>query len=226
MRNERLNFEEAGLKLLEKFSPKSQKNPTGNSARSNEKGLRIQCFVHGPHGGESSVILFFEDESRRKRLVVDGRILYASLRAVKCRDVNLPVGMNSYTSWIPVVAGRPLHASGRHSDIVAWADLGEGWQGRAEVLQPETPRRVHPDNRECGQCRIFDAPSGKDMLTRVTHLYANGGYSAKEWEINAEADTRGGPPLTPTNVGWCWKTKSLVAKGSPACEKDFMEKTR
>jgi len=208
------------IKISSKFS-------NGNSPRPTAKGLRVRCVVHGPHGTEKSAELLFSDGSKRKRIDVDGRILYATLKQSQARDVNLPAGMESYPVWIPTISGRDVHASGRHSDHVSWTDLGEGWQGRAEVLQPEAVRRVHPEGRECGECRIFDGPSGREMMTKVTHTFTNGpGLSSVEWEINAESETRGGPPLTPASVGWCWRTKSLVAKNSPACEKDFMEKTR
>ena len=157
---------------------------------------------------------------------MDGRILYAYLDRVDSQDSNLPPGMKTYPSWIPKVSGCPLPASGRHSDITIWQDLGRGWQGRAEVVPPKTARRVHPDGRECGECRIFDGPSGKEMLTKPTHQYANGELAMLEWQIVAEAEYRGGSPLTGSNVGWCWKTRALVAKPSPACEKHFMEHRR
>jgi hypothetical protein len=172
------------------------------------------------------VSLTFEEgkAGKRKRLVVEGRTLYAYFKKLVTKDINLPPGQDSYDSWVPMVSGRVLAASGRHAGHTIWQDLGDGWEGRVEVVQPKTPRRVHPEDRVCQECRVFDVNTGKDMFTKKTHHYMNGSLSELEWEINAEAETRGAAPLTENNVGWCWRTKSLVAKNAPACTDQFVEK--
>jgi hypothetical protein len=161
---------------------------------------------------------------KRRRLTVDGRVFYASLRRLDTKDINLPPGMESYPSWVPVVAGCTLQVSGRHTDIIHWTSLGDGWHGRVEIEQPPPERRQHPDGHQCGGCRVFDGPSGREMFTKQSHHYANGSLSETEWKINAEAETRGAPPLTEANVGWCWRTKALVARNAPACTEHFVEK--
>jgi hypothetical protein len=153
-------------------------------------------------------------------LVLEGRDFTAKFRLTMAQDIDLE---KPYPVWTPTLGDVVLFVSGRHTSREQWVPIGDGFQGRVEVSIP-TEQREHPDGRQCKECRIYDPATGKDMFTKKTHEFVNGGLSELEWTITAEAESRDAAPLTENNVGWCFKTKSLVAGNAPACVEQFKEK--
>jgi len=187
--------------------------------------LLVRFYLKAPDGSLVMRDLDWEKgvKGGRVRLEAGGRAFQGALKAIKTKDINLPADQQEYVSYVPTAGGKVLTASGRHSGVTVWTDLGDGWHARVKVVTP-TERREHPEGRECQECRVYDADTGRDMFTKQTHQFVNGGLSQMEWQIHAEAESRGAAPLTESNVGWCWKTKSLVAKNSPACVEHFLVK--
>jgi hypothetical protein len=95
------------------------------------------------------------------------------------------------------------------------------------VELPTDSVRTHPEGRECGECRIFDPRTAQDLLDHGAEHFQNGSpLSSLEWQAMGEAEARGLPPLTRSNMGWCWRTKALVANNAPACVEHFLERRK
>lgn len=194
---------------------------------SSNAALIVEYHIKGPTGQRHSVQVSWEEgiSQGSQEVDIDGRKLKLAFEGIEAEDINLPPGVRTYKAWVPTIDDVHMFTSGRHVDVEVWIPLPgkPGWSGLVKLVQP-TATRIHPEGRECRECRVFDQDTGRDIFTRQTHQYVNGSLSQLEWQIHAEAETRGAAPLTENNVGWCWRTKSLVARNSPACVEHFMEK--
>ena len=198
---------------------------TVTTASKNHAGPTVHFVLAGPSGTELEKKLSWEEGTAGVCLVVDIEGRRFRLHFKQLQTVDMGVTYESYVPEVVPIAPRGEGVvpatSGRHADVVIWKGLGDGWRCRARLEQPSSPKRVHSEGRTCGECINYDEKAGREALTRVTDQYINGGLAGLEHIVQAIADTHEAPPLTPTTVGECWRTKGLVAKTAPACEEHF-----
>lgn len=86
-------------------------------------------------------------------------------------------------------------------------------------VEPEPlPKRVHPEGKVCGDCQLFSAELGKEVLQEITHRYQDNLTMCMSKEIvDHMAIQHKCPVLEEKDAGYCPKQQELCSRQSPAC---------
>lgn len=104
-------------------------------------------------------------------------------------------------------------------------EAAKGIYCQVEVILPALPRRVHPQNKTCSECQLWNREKGIEELNHITQVFADQRQLKMQREvIDQVAINHNKAMMCDENVGYCPRNYSLVCDVSPACEEGFIQK--